>query len=294
VVGLCSKHESGEKPILLHHGFGFAILLLCIYGADMMRINATVVIERLTGWITDRFSDTGKSRAVLGLSGGLDSSVTTALCVRALGADNVLGVMMPYRTSDPSSKADAETVAELLGVTARQVPITAMADAYLEPAGVSDRVRVGNVCARCRMIVLYDLSTESDALVVGTGNRTEHWLGYTTLWGDNAAAMSPLSGLWKTQVREVAVALGVSERILQKRPSADLWRGQTDEEELGMSYADADAVLHRMFDLRKSDEQIRASGDVDPSVVDRVRACIEHTGFKRRLPPGPDPEWLCR
>jgi NAD+ synthase len=230
----------------------------------------------------------GFERLVLGLSGGLDSATVAFLAARAVGADNLLAVLMPYRTSAPSSETDALRVVDALGCRSERVEISAMVDPMLAllPAGDDGvlRVRRGNVMARQRMIVLFDRSAGFDALVAGTSNKTESLLGYGTLYGDMACAFAPIGDLYKSQVRAVAAALGVPGEILVKTPSADLWPGQTDEGELGASYADLDRCLHALVDLRWTGERCVEAG-LDPLLVDWVAARVARMEFKRQLPP---------
>lgn len=246
------------------------------------------VSEELTTDLLVRFlrSEAGKfgfERVVCGLSGGVDSAVSVALAARAFGPENVLGVMMPYRTSNPSSEADARLVAEALGIEARKVDISAMADGYLEEGGVSDRMRRGNVMARCRMIVLYDLSVECRGLVLGTSNKTEILLGYSTQWGDSASALNPLGDLYKHQVFQLARYLALPPEVIDKAPSADLFEGQTDEDELGFTYEAVDRLLVKMIDERWTEEALVDEG-FERSFVQLVAGRIAANQYKR-LPP---------
>jgi NAD+ synthase len=222
-------------------------------------------------------------RGVLGLSGGIDSSLVAFLAAEALGKENVLGILMPYRTSNPSSRADAETIAQQLGIAARVIDITPMVEPYLAQF-VKDERRRGNVMARARMIVLYDQSEEFRALVIGTSNKTEALLGYTTQFGDNAAAIQPIADLYKCQVRQLARAVGVPQTIIDKAPSADLWQGQTDEGELGFTYDQADAILYRLVDERRQIEDVVAMG-FEERVVRRIVELMARNHFKRVPPP---------
>jgi NAD+ synthase len=231
-------------------------------------------------------SESGKfgfSRCLLGLSGGIDSAVAAALCVRALGPENVLAVMMPYRTSDPASEGDARIVAESLGLATRKVDISAMADGYLEPEGVQKRIRRGNVMARCRMIVLYDLSVEWNGLVIGTSNKTEALLGYSTQFGDAASALNPLGDLYKHQVRQLARHLQLPSAVIDKPPSADLFVGQTDEDELGFTYDEADRLLYLLVDERYDVDQLVEAGFERDFVLKIVRRIAAN--HYKRLPP---------
>ena len=245
-------------------------------------------LEKIVAFIRERMEESGKSRLVVGLSGGLDSATSAYLGVRALGRDALTAFLLPYRTTSPSSVEDALLVAGELAVEHETIDITPMVDAYFERFPEADRKRRGNFMARTRMAVLYDQSAARDALVLGTGNRTEALLGYTTLWGDMACAFTPIGGLYKTQVRRLAAHLGVPARVIAKPPSADLWEGQTDEGEMGLTYEEADRLLHHMIDLGHGDEALEAEG-FDPSLIARVRGMVEASAFKRRMPPSCPP-----
>lgn len=248
-----------------------------------LSLNAEVVRKMLTGFVRDETRQAGFEKVVLGLSGGIDSTLAAYLAAEALGSSAVTGVIMPYRSSSPQSRLDAELVARKLGIAAPVVDITPMVDAYLGPAGITDRLRAGNVMARQRMIILYDTSSRERALVLGTSNKTELLLGYGTLHGDMACALNPLGDLYKTQVWQLARAMGVPEGIVGKAPSADLWSGQTDEGELGFTYAEADRLLYAMVDERREDPALAALG-FDAALVQRVRNLVRRTQFKRRPP----------
>lgn len=239
---------------------------------------------RCEAFIRGTLAAAGRSRLVVGLSGGIDSAVAAGLAARAVGADNVLGVMMPYATSSAASLTDAEAVARVLGLPTEQVEITPMVDAFLAAMPGADPLRRGNVMARCRMVVLYDRSARNQALVLGTGNRTEALLGYTTLYGDNACALNPIGQLYKTEVRLLGAWLGLPAAILAKAPSADLWEGQADEDELGFTYAEADGLLHHLVDQELGPRRLQALGYA-PDLVEKVAARVAATAFKRLLPP---------
>lgn len=219
-------------------------------GVSFERFNPALATEILVRFIREEVKRVGFTRGVLGLSGGLDSSVVAYLTAHALGPENTYGVLMPYKTGDPSSLNDAQLVADLLGASAIRSDITPMVDAYLDAHPDADRVRRGNVMARARMIVLYDLSASLRALVIGTSNKTELLVGYGTLYGHMSAAFWPLGDLYKTEVRLLARYLGVPAHIIEKTPTADLWVGQSDEDELGMTYDVLDAVLVELVDKR--------------------------------------------
>ena len=243
-----------------------------------------VLVERiLVAFLRDETGVAGFTKGVLGLSGGIDSAVCAALAVRALGPENVLGVMMPYRTSSPESKTDAELVARSLGIRTELVDISPMVDPYLALGSGEDRVRGGNVMARERMIILYDISQRDRALVLGTSNKTELMLGYGTLFGDMASALNPLGDLYKTQIWQLAKHLGLPEQVINKKPSADLWAGQTDEGEMGFSYPDVDRLLYCMLDERRTDTELLKMGFAQ-AFVTRVRGMIVRSQFKRRPP----------
>jgi NAD+ synthase len=242
------------------------------------------VVERiLVDFIAREVGRVGVARVVLGLSGGVDSAVSAALAVRALGPDNVLALMMPYRTSNPESLADARTVAGSLGVDAEVVDITPQIDAYYDRFADASERRRGNKMARERMTILYDFSAARSALVLGTSNKTELLLGYGTLYGDMASAVNPIGDLYKTQVWGLAEHLGLPKSVIRKAPTADLWEGQTDEAELGFGYRDVDRLLYRMVDERASRDELIGLG-FDVAFVDRVRGLVQSSQFKRRLP----------
>lgn len=245
---------------------------------------AYAVVEKLlTGFVGSEVRKVGVSRAVLGLSGGIDSAVSAAVAVRALGASNVLGVFMPYSSSSPESEADARAVASALGIELLVVDITPQVDAYFARFPDASRLRRGNKMARERMTILYDHSAARSALVIGTSNKTELLLGYGTLYGDMASALNPIGDLYKTQIWGFATHLGLPASVIDKAPTADLWSGQTDEHELGFSYHEVDRLLYRMIDERCSNDELVAMG-FDAAFVERVSRMVRSSQFKRRLP----------
>jgi NAD+ synthase len=221
--------------------------------------------------------------AVLGLSGGVDSALSAFLVARAIGAENLHCVMMPYTTSSPESLTDAQLVVDALGCSAERVEITPMVEPFFAIDPGMDKVRKGNVMARMRMIVLYDRSAKHKALVIGTSNKSEGLLGYTTHYGDSASAINPLGDLYKSQVWQLAEAVGVPESILKKAPSADLWVGQISEDELGLKYREVDILLYYMIDCRETDDELAARG-FDKDYIARTRTRIRNAQFKR-MPP---------
>jgi len=249
-----------------------------------LTINTDLARAILTGFIRSEITRVGFERAVIGLSGGLDSALACFLAAEALGAENVLAVCMPYRTSAQDSLDDAQLVIDALGVRSLTVPISDSADPLFARFPQMNTVRRGNVMARMRMIILYDQSEEFHGLVVGTGNKTEILLGYTTIYGDSACALNPLGDLYKTQVRQLAQAIGVPEAIVAKPPSADLWVGQTDEGELGFTYAEVDRLLYLLIDERYPPQECVAAG-FDESFVQAVVKRVRRFHFKRLMPP---------
>jgi NAD+ synthase len=247
-------------------------------------INVELARKILTGFIRSEITRTGFTRAVLGLSGGIDSALSCFLAAEALGPENVLAVRMPYRASSADSLEDAQRVIDVTGVQSMTVEITDMVEPLFDKFADMNNQRKGNVMARERMIVLYDQSEAFKGLVVGTSNKTEILLGYSTLFGDSACAINPIGDLYKTQVRQLSRHLGVPSSVIDKAPSADLWAGQTDEGELGYTYADVDQLFYLLIDERYTPQECVEAGFAEAfvrSVVDRVR----RNQFKRVLPP---------
>lgn len=249
-----------------------------------LTINTDLACQILTGFIRSEIQRVGYSRAVINLSGGIDSSLACHLAAKAIGPDNVLAVRAPYRSSSVDSLEHAQLVIDTLGLQSITIPITEMVDPLLERFPDISPMRRGNIMARARMIVLYDQSEAFHGLPIGTGNKTEILLGYTTLYGDSACALNPLGDLYKTQVRQLARGVGIPEVIIQKPPTADLWVGQTDEGELGFTYEEVDKLLYLLVDQRYSPPDCVAAGFAEQfvrAVVERVR----RNHFKRVLPP---------
>lgn len=248
-----------------------------------LAINSAIARRMLTGFIKHEIEKIGLKRAVLGLSGGLDSALSAYLSAEALGAENVLAVRMPYRTSSEDSMSDAQKVIDALGLPNLTVPITEMADPMFEHFPQMSSGRKGNVMARLRMIILYDQSVEWGGLVMGTSNKTEFLLGYTTIYGDSGVALQPIADLYKTQVRQLARALDIPRSIIDKPPSADLWAGQTDEGELGFTYADVDQVLYLLVDERYTVDEVVEEG-FSRAFVEGVWQRVKVNHFKRTMP----------
>ena len=251
--------------------------------AHSLTINTDLARKILVDFLQAEIQRSGFTRAVIGVSGGVDSSLSCLLAAQALGPDNVLALRMPYKTSSSESMDHAGEIIAMTGVQEKTISITQMVDALNEFIPETDRIRRGNVMARSRMLVLYDQSAEFNGLVVGTGNKTEILLGYTTQYGDAACAINPIGDLYKTQVLQLAAALGIPEAILKKPPSADLWVGQTDEQELGFTYAEVDRLLILMIDGRYSIKDCIDSG-FEKKFVEQVHERIRRNHYKR-LPP---------
>ena len=251
--------------------------------ASELAINAELMTDILVRFVREELHKVGITKAVLGVSGGVDSAVSCMLAAQALGPKNVWAVLMPYKTSHPDSVAHARLVVEAAGVHAEEVEITPMVDGYFARYPDADNARRGNAMARQRMVVLYDLSMAHAALVIGTSNKTEALLGYSTLWGDMASAVNPLGDLYKSQVWQLAAHLRVPAPIIEKEPSADLWSGQTDEAELGFTYAEADRILYYMVDRRYTVPQLSALG-YERDTVDAIFRRMQGSQYKRRMP----------
>jgi NAD+ synthase len=247
------------------------------------KVNPKIALSMIDRFLQEELGKTGLKGVVLGLSGGVDSAVASALAVHALGPERVLVVKMPYRTSSPASEADADGVIAHLGVRADRVDITPMVDAYFDGVPEASPLRRGNFMARVRMSVLFDRSARESHLVLGTSNKTELLLGYGTWYGDMASSLNPIGDLYKTQVWQLARHLGLPASVVNKPPSADLWPDQTDEGEMGLSYAEADAILCLMVDERYTVEEVAAAGYPLP-LVQKVLGMVEGSQFKRRLP----------
>jgi NAD+ synthase len=256
--------------------------------AVLPEIDAEQTAGLIVAFIRSQLEQTGFGRVVMGLSGGVDSATVAFLCARAVGPEQLLGVRMPYRTSSPESEADALRVVDELGCRSERVEITPMVEPMLGLIGPEEdpslRLRRGNVMARQRMIVLYDRSASFDGLVAGTSNKTEALLGYGTLYGDMAAAFAPIGDLYKSQLRDVALFLGVPPEIVAKPPSADLWPGLTDEDELGATYADLDRALYALVDRRWTLARATAAG-LDRGLLEWVARRVAVMEYKRQTPP---------
>lgn len=248
-----------------------------------LSINTTLARTILVQFLRDALQKAGFHRAVIGLSGGIDSALSTYLVAEALGPENVLAIRMPYKLSSQASLDDAQAVIDDLGVQHDTVDITPMVDPLLERFPDASKLRQGNIMARMRMIILYDQSASFEGLVIGTSNKTEFLLGYTTIFGDNAAAVQPIADLYKNQVHQLSAALGIPQRVLEKAPSADLWAGQTDEDELGFTYDLADQLLYLLVDERYTVDEVAAEG-FHRALVERIWRRVRINHYKRTMP----------
>jgi NAD+ synthase len=259
-----------------------------------LAIDTDIARRVMVGFIRNQLRQAGFGRALLGLSGGIDSALVAFLVAEAVGPENLLCVLMPYRTSSSESVVDARTVVDRLSCPSDLVDVSPIVDGYFgrdgelggggESASDAAPLRRGNFMARARMCVLYDRSVAWGGLIVGTGNKTEALIGYTTLFGDSACAFNPIGDLYKSQVRQVAAAIGVPEQIIRKPPSADLWPGQTDEIEAGFSYPELDRLLFWMIDKRRTDEELLGMS-FPAAEIARVKRLVAVSEFKRQVPP---------
>ncbi len=251
-----------------------------------LSINSQEIVDKITRFIKEAVSNAGFSRVVVGLSGGIDSAVSTTLAVKALGADNVYIGLFPYGELNKEGLEDAKLIVQKLGIPNDNiilVDIKPLADPIIAVNSSADDLRRGNIMVRMRMILLYDLSKKFNALVLGTENKTEHLLGYFTRFGDEASDIESIKHLYKTQVKQLAQYLGVPDKIIQQAPTAGMWQGQTDEEELGFTYEEADKILYLYTDLKKKKEEIGKMG-FSSRTVDKVISRVEKNKFKHELP----------
>jgi NAD+ synthase len=251
---------------------------------DRLAINADLTRRLLVEFIRAETRKFGFNRVVVALSGGIDSALAATLAAEAFGPDNVVAIMLPYKTSSPESEGHARLLIEHLGLTHfDKIDITPMAEPLFEHYGEMSNLRRGNVLARLRMITVFDRSAAENALVLGTSNKTEYLLGYTTWFGDSAASIQPLGDLYKTQIRALSRAIGVPAPIVDKKPSADLWPGQTDESEMGLEYDVVDQVLFLLVDERLDPEKVVQRG-FDKALVDRTMRTVMNMQYKRMTP----------
>ncbi|WP_338973385.1 NAD+ synthase [Fusobacterium nucleatum] len=250
---------------------------------NKLDLNLKDVHNELVKFLRENFKKAGFSKAVLGLSGGIDSALVAYLLRDALGKENVLAIMMPYKSSNPDSLNHAKLVVEDLKINAKSIEITDMIDAYFKNEKEASSLRMGNKMARERMSILFDYSSKENALVVGTSNKTEIYLGYSTQFGDSACALNPIGDLYKTNIWDLSRYLKIPNELIEKKPSADLWEGQTDEQEMGLTYKEADQVLYRMLEENKTVKEILAEG-FNKDLVDNILKRMNRSEYKRRMP----------
>ncbi len=250
---------------------------------EKLNIDLNVLEETLVNFLKEEVGKVGFNKVVLGLSGGIDSALVAFLAAKAFGADNVLGIMMPYKTSSKESVEHAELVIKSSGIKSKKIEITPMVDAYFALDSDMDSLRKGNKMARERMSILFDHSAKEKALVLGTSNKTEIMLGYSTQFGDSASAVNPIGDLYKTHVWNLSRHMGVPKELIEKKPSADLWEGQTDEQELGFSYKMADEILYRLIDERMTLAEVIQEG-FSEDTVEKIMKKIKLSQYKRKLP----------
>ena len=250
---------------------------------NKLDLNLKEVHNELVEFLRENFKKAGFSKAVLGLSGGIDSALVAYLLRDALGKENILAIMMPYKSSNPDSLNHAKLVIEDLKINSKSIEITDMIDAYFKNEKEASSLRMGNKMARERMSILFDYSSKENALVVGTSNKTEIYLGYSTQFGDSACALNPIGDLYKTNIWDLSRYLKIPNELIEKKPSADLWEGQTDEQEMGLTYKEADQVLYRMLEENKTVKEILAEG-FSKDLVDNIVRRMNRSEYKRRMP----------
>ena len=248
-----------------------------------LNLNCELVNRKLVDFLVDEFKKANIKNGIVGLSGGIDSALSAYLAVEALGADNVYCIMMPYKSSNPNSQKHAELVIDKLRCKHELIEITSMVEPLFDHDKNISTLRKGNIMARQRMIILYDYSAKQNGLVIGTSNKTEILLGYSTIFGDNACALNPIGNLYKTHVWQLSRFIGIPNELIDKAPSADLWDGQTDEGEFGFSYKEVDKLLCMMIDEKKNSAELIEAG-CKPEFIQKVETMIQKSEYKRRLP----------
>lgn len=261
-------------------------------GSALVHGNNDFMTETLIRFLNHEFAAAGFERAVVAMSGGVDSSCSAALAVRALGKENVYPLLLPYGNLNPQAVVDGRLITKTLGIppaNVTEINIQPFVDPIIATDPVMDRIRRGNIMARARMILLYDHAKKHNALVVGTENKTEYLLGYFTRFGDEASDIEPLRNLYKTEVYELARALNLPEEIFKKEPTAGLWEGQTDEGEFGFTYKEADEILAMIVDKKQSIDEVARKG-YDRATVEKVVKRMKENNFKHHLPLIYDPD----
>ena len=247
-------------------------------------IDEKKAINTIVAALKNYFIKNNIKKGIIGLSGGVDSSLVAFLAVKALGKENVVGLIMPYKTNKPEDVNDAENVAQILGITYKKIEITPIVDRIKDVLEISDKIPLGNVTARIRMIALYNEAWHQKGIVLGTGNKTELLVGYFTKYGDGGVDILPIGDLYKTQVWKVAEAIGVPSKIVTKTPTAGLWTGQTDEDELGVEYKALDKILVGLFELKMSCNELASELEISEEIIKKIEKKVAESEHKRRVP----------
>jgi len=250
---------------------------------NFLKIDCETVQKILREFLIQEAGKAGFEKVVLGLSGGIDSALVASLCADAFPPENVTALILPYKTSNPENIADARLIADQLKIKSETIDISPMVDAFFNNDTKADVTRRGNRMARERMCFLYDFSQKTNSIVIGTSNKTELLLGYGTIFGDLASGINPIGDLYKTQVWQLSKFYNIPESIINKPPSADLWHGQTDEEEIGYSYEEIDHLLYYLIDMRYSSEMLQEL-DFPEKMISEIKSKIQKFQFKRRPP----------
>ncbi|MEA1930196.1 MAG: NAD+ synthase [Euryarchaeota archaeon] len=248
--------------------------------------------DHLVSFVRETVEAAGADGATLGLSGGIDSTTTAYLAVEALGADGLHGLVMPSEVNDADNMSDAERVAMDLGIEYDVIEIQPIAEQFFEavPEAADDRMATGNVYVRTRAVLNYFVANAENRVVLGTGNRAEAMTGYFTKYGDQAVDCNPIGGLYKQQVRQLAAHIGVPHDLVMQTPTAGMWTGQTDEDEMGVGYDTVDAILALHIDGPLSTAAtVRALDGVSRADIERVEELVAGSEHKRSMPPAPEP-----
>ena len=249
----------------------------------LLKINCEKVAEYLVNFIRDEFKQNNFTTAVIGLSGGVDSTVVAYLCKIALGKTGICGIILPYKSTPKTALDHAYLVGKILGIRHLEFNITSQIDHYFKNFPQADKLRKGNKMARERMSILYDLSAYFNGLVVGTSNKSERYLGYGTIHGDLACGLNPVGDLYKSRIYQIAEYLNVPEEIRKKAPSAELWPDQMDEKELGFTYEEADEILFYYIDRQMQPDRIMKTVGIKKDVTKKVIDMVKRSEFKRKL-----------
>ncbi|MEQ9715903.1 MAG: NAD+ synthase [Candidatus Asgardarchaeum sp.] len=250
----------------------------------LLKIDPESVKKRIVSEIRNYFSKHNLKNSIIGLSGGVDSSLTAFLLVESLGPERVKALILPSNITSEEDINDAKRIASILKIDYTVISITPIVEAFKNALNVNDKIAIGNIMARTRMIILYNEARQQKGLVVGTGNKTELMVGYFTKYGDGGVDILPIGDLYKTQVWALAEYAGVPQRIIKKVPTAGLWIGQTDEGELGIKYRLLDRILVRLIDYKMTYEEIMKEVNVEREIIDKVSMMVKNSEHKRQLP----------